>query len=450
MKRQQLINAITTVLLLTSTANAQPPPTQDIPLQDTVPQNTIPQGVMALGNRMAELELQLESASIPDRDAAEKEILSFGIAALDFLPAISNSTSPDMRERLSRIRQLLEVQLVTAITQPSLVDLRGELDIHKALEQIVKQSGNQVELLEGLDIGDRKVSTDWGALPFWESMDRLQNQFEMDIDRYGGGPGKLTLTHRISPQPVAGIRTVPAIVTYSNTLRMEITRLEVARNFLSPEHSGTLLDMSIRWEPRLSPIAFDLKYSSLKVIDEFDVEVAVENPERVFSAMVQPEIPEVECRLRLPIMERQIETIKSFSGTIETILAGRMETFEFKDITKLPENTALQKADATVTFEGRGKIDDLQTVRLALSFSQENKALESHRSWAFRNPVVLKTPGGELIEPIGFETYQQTNESLGIQYLFIEIPEGSTLVYQTPAAIVKVEIPFKFLGIPLP
>lgn len=444
MNRQPLFGAIASVLLMTSAVVAQPPQ-QDVP-----PQTAVPQGVMALGNRLAELELQLESPSIPERDAAEKEILSLGVATLDFLPPVTNSTSPDLRERLTRIRKTLEVQVVTAITQPSLVDLRGELDIPAALEQMAKQSGNLLELREGFDPGSKKVSTNWGALPFWENLDRLQSEFALDIDRYGGAPGKLTLTNRLATPPVAGIKPVPAIVTYSNTLRLEVTRLEVARSFLSPELSGTMLDMSIRWEPRLKPIAFDLKYSSLKIVDEFDVEVAVENPERVFSAMVQPEIPEVECRLRLPIMERQIETIKSFSGVVETVLAGRMETFEFTDIANLPENTSLQKADATVTFAGRSQVDDLQTLRFALSFSEENNALESHRSWAFRNPVMLKTPQGKFIEPIGFETYQQTNESLGIQYLFIEIPEGSTLVYQTPAAIVKVNIPFTFLGIPLP
>jgi hypothetical protein len=407
-------------------------------------------GLMALGNRMAELELMLESAAIPERDAAEQEILKLGIAALDFLPPVTQSTTTDMRDRLARIRKALELQVVTAITQPSRVTITGDLNLQDTLLQIIKQTGNNVEMKAEFADEAKKFTRNWQSLPFWEAIDVLESEYGLCLDRYGSAPGRINLVPRAVLTPVQLAKRETPIVAYTNTLRLEVTRLEVSKNFVSPEASGTLMDLTIRWEPRLQPIAFDIKYSSLKLIDEFDVEVAVANPDRVFSMMVQPEIPEIEGRFQFPLLERQIESIKTLSGVVEAVLTGRMESFEFERMDTANGPIALQKADATVTLESRAKVDDLQALRLVLSYAEENNALESHRSWAFRNPVYLVTTQGEKIEPIGFETFQQSNQSLGIQYLFVEIPEGAKLIYQTPAAIVKLAVPFEFKNIILP
>ncbi|MFM7116982.1 MAG: hypothetical protein ACKO0N_10140, partial [Planctomycetota bacterium] len=88
--------------------------------------------------------------------------------------------------------------------------------------------------------------------------------------------------------------------------------------------------------------------------------------------------------------------------------------------------------------------------RIGLSFSEENNALESHQSWAYQNECYLETKDGRRIDAIGSETYQQENTRLGVMFLFPEYPADAKLIYRTPAAIVKVEIPFELKGIKLP
>ena len=81
---------------------------------------------------------------------------------------------------------------------------------------------------------------------------------------------------------------------------------------------------------------------------------------------------------------------------------------------------------------------------------RKNNALESHQGWVFQNQVYLENEKGEREESIGLETMQQDNSKVTIRYLFIEDPGNRTLVYKTPAAIVKMPVTIELKKIPLP
>jgi hypothetical protein len=127
-----------------------------------------------------------------------------------------------------------------------------------------------------------------------------------------------------------------------------------------------------------------------------------------------------------------------------------MERFEFANIDGQSPGTWQEKASATVTFGGITKNEDLFALKMSLSFPNENNLLESHHSWAQENPVYLLTESGGRIDFIGLETFEQSENSVGITYLFPEMPPAAKLIYETPSTIVKLDVPFSLKKIPLP
>jgi hypothetical protein len=149
-------------------------------------------------------------------------------------------------------------------------------------------------------------------------------------------------------------------------------------------------------------------------------------------------------------VDRQVEELKSIKATIDAVLPGRIENFRFRNLKDQKIGRQVQKAGATVTFGGIKKNEDVYMVTLSLSFDEENNALESHQGWVFQNQVYLENEKGEREESIGLETMQQDNSKVTIRYLFIEYPGNRTLVYKTPAAIVRIPVTIELKKIPLP
>lgn len=406
---------------------------------------------MKVIGRVSELEQDLSSDDLTVRDTAEKELVTLGPVALDYLPAIDSTMPSDIQQRLSRVRTELERQAVVAVSHPTRINLKGKKTLGDVLSAIKKQSGNDI-VLAGTVQAEKpqlEIETDWEDAEFWTVMNDLQKRGALEIDPYVSLPDQLALVENLL---ISAGRPAPVIPCQgsSGILSFELMRADATRNFTNPQTSGITLQLRLRWEPRLRPIVLSLPMSSVTIVDEFDKTHAVEMPEQVLNTMIQPEIPQSEIYLPLPLVERQIETIKSLKGTFEMTVPGRIETFEFKNLLKTADGTSLTKAGAKVTYEGIVDNIDLKAIKVSLSFDNPNGGMESHLGWAYENRLFLRTVDGKEIEPIGSETWQQAEFLLGVSYLFAEIPEGADLVYRTPAAIVKLQVPFELKTIPLP
>ncbi|MFN9367096.1 MAG: hypothetical protein ACK6CE_20140 [Planctomycetota bacterium] len=410
-------------------------------------QEVAPTDPLELSEAVLKLEEKLGSQSIPERDAAEHKLTEWGLPVLDHLSPVSDSQSSDLQQRLQRIRVELERLAVIAVSNPSKVQLGGKLTLAQALSAIQKQTGNVIEANVPAELLQREHVWQDQPVEFWNALSQILSAYPLRVDPYGGQPQSLSLVEQGPIAPGAG-NVPPSAV--ANVLWCELTRIDATRNFLNPELSRMTFGLVIRWEPRLRPISIDIPQASLKIVDEYDKTWELANSETVFYGMVQPEIPELEFNLEQPLLDRQIEEIKSLSGVCSAVLPGRIENFEFRGIGTVPPDTRQTKGGATVTYDGLLKMDDLYGARLALSFSEENNALESHQSWAYQNECFLQTADGRRIDSIGTETYQQENARLGVMYFFPEYPADAKLVYRTPAAIVKVQIPFQLKGIKLP
>ncbi len=401
---------------------------------------------MKLINRISELQVALQADDLAARDSAEKELLAMGPLALDYLPAVSADQPTDMQERLLRVRTGLERQAVESVSKPSTITLKGKHKIAAVLAAIRKQTGNNVQLAGDApgELEDRDVEANWDGAEFWTVVGEIGEKSGIFHDHFAGEPGQL-----VFGGPGSGRAALPCR-TSSSVLLLELLRADAARNFESPQTNATLLRLRVSWEPRLKPIALRLPMSTVAIIDEFDGEYQAGTPDQVAGIMIQPEFSQSETGLSLPLFDRGVESLKSISGTFEMTVPGRIETFEFEGLARLAEDTQQTRAGATVTFAGISDNLDLKALRLSLSFDQPEDGMESHLGWAQQNEVYLRRKDGERLDPIASETWQQAEFLYGVTYFFPEIPADAALVYRTPAAIVKLQVPFVLLGIPLP
>ena len=101
--------------------------------------NDEPVDEMKLIQRAGELQDQLESDVLDERNQAEADLIKMGVSALDYLDPITDQTPSDTIRRLNRIRKTLEKQAVESFTKPKLVSMTGEYSVAEAIESIQKQ-----------------------------------------------------------------------------------------------------------------------------------------------------------------------------------------------------------------------------------------------------------------------------------------------------------------------
>lgn len=417
---------------------------------------------MQLIERVEILQRELESPEIPKRDAAQKELIRLGVRVLDYLESTNDKTPTDAVKRTNLIRTELEKIVVASVTKASLVTLDGKMSIGKALKAIRKQTNNDVALPDEVPdvFRDREIELKVNGVTFWEALADVMEQGELVVDAYGGSRGKL----RLVPTQAARIKAAnPGIQLPEDNIKkpevphnvsgifdLAVTQVIASRNLSNPALDYCNIHMSIRWEPRVTPISIDLPAATIKAIDEFDNPIKIANQDAVISGTVQPEISELEFSVPIALVNRQIEVIKSFDATIDAVVTGRTETFRFRKLGRLAPGAQQTKAGATVTFDGIGKNEDLFGITVRLSFDEEHNALESHQNWVYSNEIYLENDAGEKFESLAYEGVKQTNNEVAIRYYFEPDPKTMTLYYKTPAAIVQIPVKVSLKNIPLP
>ena len=158
---------------------------------------------------------------------------------------------------------------------------------------------------------------------------------------------------------------------------------------------------------------------------------------------------EFDINLQLP--PRGVQKIASLQGKMTAIVPGKVETFEFTDITKA-KNVVQRRAGVAVVLEEVRKNADVYEVRMRVEFDKAANALESHRPWVFDNPAMLFTPDGDEIGAEGIEETRRESNVAGVSYKFVleEEPVGYKFVYKTPAAIMKLPVEYELKNIELP
>ncbi len=439
------------------------PPQDDPPQDDPTQEPAKKLSEMELIERVAFLQRELEAAEIPNRDSAEKELMSLGVNVLDYLESVTDKTPTNAVERTNRIRKHLETIAVASVTKAKIVTILGKMTIRDALKSLRDQSDNDVDVpAETPDIFlDQEIELTADKVGFWEALAEIMKKGNLVVDPYAGERGQL----RLGPTREAnfkaanpGVPVPPQLKQQPNNsprcaagiFDVSVTQIVASRNLANPAQDYCNIQLLVQWEPRVVPISIDMPASGIKAVDEFDQVISIANTDAVFSGLVQPEVSNLEFSIPIALVDRQIEVIKSLDVKIDAVLPGRIEKFRFRKLGKLQDGDSQTKAGATVTFGGLSKNEDLFGVTVGLSFDEEHNALESHQSWVYNNQLYLENEAGEKFEALAYEGVTQTNNMVEIRYYFEKDPKNMTLHYMSPAAIVKIPVKISLKNIPLP
>ncbi len=385
---------------------------------------------------------QLNDDELARRNDAEAQLIALGHEILDLLPPITDRTPAEAKVRLARIREKLELARADAAVRASRVTLQGKMSLAKALAEIERQTGNHFTDFEG---HEAELDLDLADVPFWEAVDRVLDDAELELNPYRGAEG-LSLSARPEGQVPRTGRAA-----YDGIFRIEPIRVDSVRDLRHPAVSGLRLTVQIAWEPRIAPISLAQSLAALQAVDENGDALKVDGAPRTIEAGVVGGASAVELTLPFELPERGARRIASLKGTIVTTLPGRVATFSFDKLVTA-KNVEQRQAGVTVTLEQVRKNGDLYQARIGVVFDQAANALESHRGWILENPAYMVDAKGNRLEHFGIERTREGENEIGLSYVFElpDGPEGCKFFYETPAAIIRSEIPYELKDIELP
>lgn len=396
-----------------------------------------------LQQRIHGLLEQLGGSSLSDREQAQLELMKLGPNVLDYLPDDVNELSSEARRRLEQVQVELERERAMSAAEPTSVSIGDATTVGEAFAQLTQQTGNE---LSGRYDESQEITPPKGEMHFWKALDHVLDEANLDVDPYSGASGAIGVSSRRADRPS---RAESAI--YSGVFRIEPAMVTTRRNLTDPRLSELRVLVDVSWEPRATPVRLSLPLKSIRAELSDGTVLPVQESGGEPETTPQPDLPVVELSIPLMPPPRGPKEIQTLSGTLSATLPGKSQKYKFaldKQIPSDPKRTG----NVTVQLERLTPNGPLHEARLAIRFEDAGLALESHRTWIFENPVYVLDADGFRKDPLGLEVYRQSAEEVGIGYLFdlSGAPAGHQLIYESPAAIIQTEVPFKLQNVPLP
>ena len=392
---------------------------------------------------------RLDSRELAGREAAERELIELGMEVLDHLPGPDDRVSAEVAQRVQRIRQKLQRAVAEEAARESRITLKGDqMPLSEVLAEIEKQTGNKVVDLRGR-FGppgeDPKLAVDFDDAPFWSTVDRILDQAELSLYAYGEEKALNIVSRPQKQLPRSGR------ACYSGPFRFEPIRIEAVRDLRNPMGERLALLIEVSWEPRIAPISLQFPLDRIKAADENGSPLPIDAEQAKLEVPGDSETMAAELRIPFELPSREVKKIARLEGTLKTLVQGKVESFRFED---LPEAKNVEKrtAGVTVTLQQVRKNRDVWEFRLLIHFDETSGALASHRNWVFENEALLVTPDGEEIAFHAYDTTLQTENEVGIAYLFgLDDPlTDYAFIYRTTGLIMSTEFDFEISDVALP
>ena len=378
--------------------------------------------------------------------AAVNALVKLGVESLDALEVALAKAKPDAQQKIHAVRQQIEQLDAEKRVQASQVSLDGEMSLDEVLDSLEKQSKTSFSVEQD---GEGQLELSLTKVSFWEAMDEILDQAKLQVSPYGGESGQLNLV----PRP-EDFEDYVGRTAYSGAFRVAITRIETSRDYNDPTEDSTNLKLEIVWESHVKPLAIEQSLNDVTAIDEFKDKLPVKLPEggeeAVLSESVHADIPMTEMYLPFELIDRKVEHIDTLEGTMQVLLPGRVETFDFGKIAELKLRQEIRRSRAVVSFLGAQKNDDLYAVSVGLKFDEQANPLSLHRAWVMDNQIYLVDDQGKQHKPIGSEQVMMAENQMGITYLFEMDPQQYRLIYRSPAQLIKIPVKYKLKDIILP
>jgi hypothetical protein len=181
------------------------------------------------------------------------------------------------------------------------------------------------------------------------------------------------------------------------------------------------------------------------------LEVGGADAEPVLNATAETGMSAVELGIPLALPARGAGKIKSLQGTLTALVPGRLESFEFTDL-ETARDVEQRRAGVAVILERVRPNGDLYEVRVRVRYDEAANALESHRGWVYANPAYLLNSKGERLDSLGANEGGRDENEVGMVLLFDlpDGPKGCKFIYQTPASMLQLSVPYELKDIELP
>jgi hypothetical protein len=390
-------------------------------------------------SQVSELVDSLDAAQLAKRQQAERDLIALGPDALQFLPEVDERLSAEAQLRLRRVLKSLQEAKAEMSATAQAMRLGSVNTLDEALTRITDVSG--VNFARG-EVPNRPLVLTLGPQSFWPTLDTVLDAAELDVNFYVGEPGELGIAPRAEGR---ASRTDSA--AYAGVYRLETASTTSRRDYRNPTLSRLSIAAEIAWEPRLTPIGLNLPLDSITAVLDDGQRLKPESGQIDIST--NSSIPFSEFNIPLPLPTGSPQKIESLTGTIRSMLPGAREHFK-KDLAKSHEPETV--GNVTFWLESAKPNGTLHEVRVEVVFENAGQAFESHRQWVFENPAYVTTADGSRLEHLGFQTYRQTSDRVGIGYLFDlqETVDQKTFHYETPISIIENEVTFLMKDIQLP
>ncbi len=390
-------------------------------------------------HRVRTLVRQLDDDSVQRRAEAEAALLAWGPAVLDLLPPREAIASPEARQRLGRIREALETRRAQQFLAASRVRLEGTLPIAAALRAVEQQTGNR---LLGGESFDRRIVADLADKPFWEALDAILDQAALTVAPAAGRGGGL--------QVLAGAAHRTQHAAYCGVFRLEPTLVTAIRDLRQPALSTLRVRLSVAWEPRIRPIVITQRLESVAAQD--DQGRALEVSRRgSLSVAVQQDASGADWEVVLGLPDRPARHLAVLSGAFDALLPGPVEQFTFSDLRRAAHSAQRRVAAVVSIQEIRAAGAELEIVARVV-FDDALDALESYRGWVERNAAYLVDAAGRRVDASSQRLVSQQPDAVEIAVRFPAEPAWADcrFVYETPALLVRVPVPYTLRDIELP
>jgi hypothetical protein len=410
-----------------------------------------------LARQVSRLIGQLNDDRAVERDAAEKKLLDLAGTStaqadllLEALPKESDQMPVAVRERLARIRKQVEERAAKASTAATKVTLSAkDMPLKDVIAAIEKQTGNKFidnrEQQGGFaNAKDPRINIELKDERFWPAVDQILDQAKLGIYSYGGKDA-LSI---VSRDPADGARHTRA--AYNGPFRIDITEVQAERSLRQPKRASLKLQLEVAWEPRLRPIAISQPAADLQASTDAGGNLAVAQPTANLDVEVPNGTQAAEISLPFKLPPRDVKRITVLKGRLHALVPGRQVKFRFGDLPKAAGKTQ-RIGGVQVTVDDIRKNGEVWEVHMRFALDVDNGALQSHRAWVFQNLSYLLDKDGKQIDNGGLETTRQTQNEVGVAYVF-DVPtlDGMTWIYETPAAIVDLPVEYEVKDIELP
>jgi hypothetical protein len=341
---------------------------------------------------------------------------------------------------------------------PKLFTLQDkDVSVSRALAELAKQTGNEVEDRRSSKDDSAKIKLDLKNVTFWQGLDAIAKEADAKVS-LSERDEKLALVdgpHQIIP------------VSYSGLFRVTVKRLDAIQVLDSDTHV-CLIYLEVAWEPRFRPLFMETRPDSMVVQDDKGRDVEIPDEGKGMAAIGKRLATEVMVRVTAP--HRSAIKLGSFKGKLAAMGPTETLTFTFDKLKKIEKVAEARKETQQgvslvlreMVPEGQGD-DPVWRIGLLLEYPADGPKFESFQSWLVNNEIyLLKEKDGikqQFPPNLGYETDDQTEDKAIIRYRFGDEPDKKLilgnigdwkLVYRTPGRISEIPIPFEFKDIPLP